>query len=174
MKEIFTKLSSYNIFNYLFPGVIYSIIVAKITKYNLIIDNIFIAFFVYYFIGLIISRIGSLIIEPFLKKISFVVFANYRDFVIASKEDNKIEILSEINNMYRTIISLSFSLIITLAFNDLFEKYISQFECIHSVYYIGLIILMILFMFSYKKQTDYIRKRVSAIIDKMSITKRST
>jgi len=174
MKDILSKLSSYNIFNYLFPGVIYSVITTELTCYNIIIKNIFIAFFVYYFIGLIISRIGSLVVEPLLKKIPFIVFTDYKDFVIASKKDDKIEILSEVNNMYRTIISLSFSIIITLAFNDFLGKYVSGFRYSHVIYYIGLIILMILFIFSYKKQTDYIKKRVSAIIEKMSITNRST
>ena len=164
MKEILTKLSSYNIFNYLFPGVIYSVIVTKVTKYNLIIDNVFIAFFVYYFIGLIISRIGSLVIEPLLKKTPLIVFSNYKDYVIASKEDNKIDILSEINNMYRTMISLIFSLMITIAFDALLDRYIGRFK--YCLYYVGLILLMLLFIFSYKKQTDYIRKRIEAIIKK--------
>ena len=92
------------------------------------------------------------------------MFSNYKDYVIASKEDNKIDILSEINNMYRTMISLTFSLMITIAFDALLDRYIGRFK--YCLYYVGLILLMLLFIFSYKKQTDYIRKRIEAIIKK--------
>ena len=63
MKEIIDKLSSYNIFNYLLPGVLFVAIAKNFTEYNLILDNDFIGAFFYYFIGMVISRFGSLIIE---------------------------------------------------------------------------------------------------------------
>ena len=67
MKELLDKLSSYNIFNYLLPGILFSVLASKTTELNLIQIDIILGVFVYYFIGLIISRIGSLIIEPILK-----------------------------------------------------------------------------------------------------------
>jgi len=65
MKEIIEKLSSYNIFNYLFPGVVFAILATKFTNLNLTFDNLFLGAFAYYFIGLVISRFGSVFIEPF-------------------------------------------------------------------------------------------------------------
>jgi len=106
MKEIIEKLSSYNIFNYLLPGIVFSILTSKFTSTNLIFDNLIIGAFLYYFIGLVISRVGSVIIEPLLKRIKFLKFADYKDFVSVSKTDNKLEILSEANNMYRTFVSM--------------------------------------------------------------------
>jgi hypothetical protein len=85
MKEIIDKLSSYNIFNYLLPGVLFVAIAKHFTEYNLILDHDFIGAFFYYFIGMVISRFGSLIIEPMLKKIMFVKFSDYSDFISASK-----------------------------------------------------------------------------------------
>lgn len=159
MKELLDKLSSYNIFNYLFPGVVFVVILSKITEYNFIQKDFIVGAFLYYFIGLIVSRVGSLIIEPTLKWLSFVNFTDYSRFVKASKEDSKIEVLSEVNNMYRTICSL---ILLEILF-FIYEK-ISSFLNISTT--VGAILLLILFfilfLFSYKKQTEYITKRIEA------------
>jgi len=159
MKELIDKLSSYNIFNYLLPGVVFVIVLSKVTNYNYIQDGLLTGAFFYYFIGLIISRVGSVIIEPILKKISFVKFLEYARFVRASKNDSKLDVLSEVNNMYRTICALILLEIIFIFYEKMAEllKLPSRFGAI-----ILLIILFILFLFSYQKQTDYITKRVES------------
>src|SRR5690349_3259436 len=111
MKELLDKISSYNVFNYLFPGILFAVILDKFTQYSLIQDDLLRGAFVYYFVGLVISRVGSLVIEPFLKKISFLKFADYGAFVQAEKTDPKIETLSEVNNMYRTLVAMLVSLV---------------------------------------------------------------
>ena len=58
MKELLDKLSSYNIFNYLFPGILFCVISKTLIGYNLIMDDIVLGVFLYYFIGLTISRMG--------------------------------------------------------------------------------------------------------------------
>lgn len=159
MNELLNKISSYNIFNYLLPGIIFVIISSRITQYNFVQDDIVIGLFLYYFVGLVISRVGSLLIEPLLKWIHFVEFANYKDFVTASKKDSKIELLSEVNNTYRTISSL-FLLILLL---KAYEKIEVRFG-IPSRWGAGMLIvlLIIMFLFSYRKQTGYITKRIKA------------
>jgi membrane protein CcdC involved in cytochrome C biogenesis len=87
MEKLLEKLSSYNIFNYLFPGMIFCILLEKTTSYSIIQENIVIDVFLAYFIGLLISRISSLIIEPLLKKVKFVKFAEYKDFLVALYRD---------------------------------------------------------------------------------------
>ena len=69
--------------------------------------------FLYYFLGLVVSRFGSLVIGPLLKSFSFIKFADYRAFIDASKKDTQIEVLSEANNSYRTLCAL-FSLLLLL------------------------------------------------------------
>lgn len=157
MKELLDKLSSYNIFNYLLPGVLFTVILKALTEYDFTQENILIGAFVYYFIGLIVSRIGSLVIEPILKKIKFLKFSKYSDFITASKKDIKIEVLSEVNNMYRTICSL---LLLTFILK-LFEWFCTNVEFLKDYDTFILIALLLgLFLFSYRKQTDYVRKRV--------------
>jgi len=160
MKEIIDKISSYNLFNYLFPGIIFVIILREITKYDLVQENNILGAFLYYFIGLVISRFGSLIIGKILqsKKLKFIKFADYSEFIFASDKDKKIELFSEINNMYRTLISL-FCL---LLFSILYQKVSDWLNISESLSYILLIIsLIVLFVFSYRKQTSFITKRVA-------------
>ena len=161
MKELLSKLSNYNLFNYLFPGVIFVIILKKLTRYDLTQEDIIVGAFFYYFIGLVISRIGSVTVEPFLKWIHFVKFANYPQFIEASKNDSKIELLSEANNMYRTFISV---FLITLAIK-IFEIISLKLKLPPKTACFAVIIfLLILFLSAYKKQTAYISKRVQSAL----------
>ena len=159
MKEILNKISSYNLFNYLLPGTVFVFALSKMSAHNFIQKDLLIGAFLYYFIGLIISRIGSVVIEPILKKWKFLKFAEYSDYVIYSRKEKKIEILSETNNMYRTIVSLIFSLVLVKAFDWITVK-IGIGDTWQSV--VILTLLLALFLFSYRKQTNYITKRIKA------------
>ena len=157
MKDLLDKISSYNLFNYLLPGVLFALLADGLTSYTFIQSDIVVGIFLYYFIGLVISRVGSLAIEPILKKTSFIKFAAYEDFVLVSKKDPKLEVLSEVNNMYRTFCSLFFLLGVLKAYELLAERY--PLLTSRSPYIlVGL--LFALFIFSYRKQTQYITKRI--------------
>jgi hypothetical protein len=158
MKEILDKISSYNLFNYLLPGVLFVCITKQFTGYNFIQNNNFIGAFLYYFIGMVISRVGSLFIEPFLKKVKFLKFSDYMAFVTASKKDNKIELFSEVNNTYRTILSM----FILLIFEKIYLWIKVYYDLQHETTFIILtLFITMLFLFSYRKQTNYINKRIN-------------
>ena len=156
MKEILEKLSSYNLFNYLFPGVIFIVIAKHFTSYNFVQDDILTDGFLYYFIGMIISRFGSIIIEPLFKKISFLKFEDYRKFITAAEKDEKIELL---NNTYRSITSMIILLFFLKGYSFLEERLTITNN---TTYYILGGLLFIMFLFSYRKQTNYIIKRIQA------------
>lgn len=158
MTDFLNKLSTYNIFNYLLPGVVFVVLNEFVTNISLLQKDIVTGVFFYYFLGLIISRIGSIIIEPFLKKIGFVKFAEYSDYVSAERNNDFIKILSEVNNMYRTLASTLFCLFIFKLY-DLICKEISFFH--ENGIYIIIIFLFVLFLFAYRKQTSYITSRVA-------------
>lgn len=159
MKDLFDKISSYNIFNYLLPGVLFVILARALTKYNLVLEDNIIGAFLYYFVGMTISRFGSLILEPLLKKIRFVKFRDYKKYVTASKNDSKIELLSEVNNTYRTITSMMI-LLMLLKLYELIDKKLCLSDNLGIA--IGLTLILIMFLFSYQKQTKYITKRIDA------------
>lgn len=159
MKDLLDKISSYNLFNYLLPGILFVCISKYLTNYNFIQDNDFIGAFLYYFIGMVISRFGSLFIEPCLKKISFLKFVDYKSFVAASQKDEKIELFSEVNNTYRTITAMFIFLLILKIYNYI-EVYLNIPKDL--TYLIVSIVIFLLFLFSYRKQTNYITKRIEA------------
>ncbi|CAA6806550.1 MAG: Unknown protein [uncultured Sulfurovum sp.] len=163
MEKLLEKLTSYNLFNYLLPGIIFSVLLEKTTSYSIIHKDIIIEAFLAYFLGLIISRVSSVIVEPLLKKIKFVKFADYKDFVLASESDKKIELLSESNNMYRVFISLFFILMIIVLYEKLLQDILMGYTS-----YIVIIGLLILFLFSYKKQTSYITRRIEIFKNKQN------
>ena len=159
MGELIDKISSYNLFNYLLPGVLFSVIASKLTHYSFLEHEVVVAAFLYYFIGLVVSRFGSLVVEPMLRAVGFVKFADYESFVSASKKDPKIEVLSEANNTYRTLCSL-FILLLLL---KVYEKLPSRCSLLERSGVIVLVVLLLLtFVFAYRKQTEYVKKRIKA------------
>lgn len=156
MKELLDKLSSYNLFNYLLPGTIFVAGAQRISGHTFKDENIVVELFLYYFVGMVISRIGSLTIEPVLKKVGFLKFAPYPDFIRACKTDAKIEVLSEQNNTYRTLCAVFLSLGI-LKLYDVALAW--RPRTAKTVVIAG---LFVLFALAYRKQTDYVRRRVEA------------
>jgi hypothetical protein len=159
MKEILDKISSYNLFNYLLPGILFVYISKYFTDFDFVQADTLIGAFFYYFIGMVVSGFGSLFVEPILKKVGFLKFADYKNYVSASKLDPKIELFSEINNTYRTLISTMFLLGILKLFNYL--KVVWNISNDTSIL-IAVILVLLMFLFSYRKQTNYITKRISA------------
>ena len=146
MKDILDKISSYNIFNYLLPGIIFVCISKYFTNYDFIQANDFIGAFLYYFIGMVISRFGSLCIEPILRRISFVKFADYSNYDATSKKDKKVDTLSEVNNTYRTIIAMVVILLVLKIYNHFQVLWSIP---IHITYLIIVLFLLVLFLFAF-------------------------
>lgn len=159
MKELLERIGSYNIFNYLLPGVLFAVSVETIGGLNLLKLSPLVGAFVYYFIGSVISRVGSLIVEPIFLRLKIIRYAPYSNFVSASKNDGKIEVLSEVNNMYRTLCAL----VICVSAVKGFVLMAHEVERIRLLapWLIG-VGLIILYALAYRKQSDFIRKRVAA------------
>jgi hypothetical protein len=159
MVDFLSKISSYDLFNYLLTGIIFVILADKLTCYSFIQQDIAIGLFLYYFIGLVISRIGSLVIEPFLKsrRISFLKFEPYEKFLAASEKDKKIELLSQVNNTYRTFCSV-FAILFLL---KLYEGIQSRFPFLKD-WDLTLLVafLFVVFLFAYRKQTGFLTDRI--------------
>ena len=100
--------------------------------------------------------------EPFLKWIRLVKFADYEDYVKASKLDSKIELFSELNNMYRTLCSLLVALILYKIYDGVSEFQSWNPDTRDLIFLIG---LLALFLFSYRKQTNYVVKRVEIALE---------
>jgi hypothetical protein len=157
VENIIERISSYNILNFLFPGAFCIFIFNIVFDINIISINILESFLYYYLVGLILSRLGSLVISTIIKRLNLISEAPYEDYIYACKQDSKIEILVETCNSYRTYLSASFfALVISIVLHTsglLHSEHII-------IYSIILVLLNIMFFYSYKKQSNFIKKRV--------------
>lgn len=157
MDKLLEKISRYHLINYIIPGVLTIYLSKQINQIELLTSNMFFDIVMAYALGLICSRIGSLIVEPLLKLIHFVHFADYKDYMSAEKNDPKLTDLNTDNNLYRTIAGSALFIAVQMGFVILKTRYdfVREYSSI-----IILIAFLLLFLFSYKKQTSYIVKRV--------------
>jgi hypothetical protein len=157
MNDILAKISSYNIFNNLVPGAVLAFLLASFQVYTIDTKSVVTDLLIFYFMGLVVSRVGSLVVEPVFKWTGFVKYADYKDYLAASAKDAKIAILLEENNQYRTFVGL----ILIVAVVVVGKQSISHFGVPKDWVYVSITAaLLILFAFSYRKQTSYIRRRI--------------
>ena len=103
MDKFIEKLEEYKIFNYLLPGIIFTYLLKYYVGIDIFQSNVIEMAFIFYFIGSVISRFGSVVIEEILKKIKFIKYSNYNDYINAVKKDDFIKKLLISNNTYRTL-----------------------------------------------------------------------
>lgn len=157
MSDFLQKLSTYNVFNFLVPGVLYALVVSETTTFNLIQQDLLTGIVLYYFIGLVISRIGSLVLGPFLRMVRWTIFADYGKYIDACKADPKILQLVEDANMYRTLSVVAICCLATIAYSNYASRctFVVEHEAV-----LGIGLLLVLFLISYRKQTQFVTSRV--------------
>lgn len=157
MDKFIDKLSEYNILNNILPGAVYFFLLDWLFDLNIIGNNWIENVFVYYFFGMVISRIGSLIVEPLCRRCKFVEYVPYSDYIKAAEKDGMIKTMSTTNNVYRTMIGMIMWVALTGVFNKL--VIISPLiKCGSEILF--LLIVFLLFMGAYRKQVGKIKERV--------------
>jgi hypothetical protein len=157
VNEILSKISSYNIFNYLFPGAVFIVVAERMGVISLPKLDIISLLLIYYSTGLVVSRIGSLLLEPFLKHMKLVEYSNYNDYLAACEKDKKIETLVEQNNTYRTIAGGLLCLLAAWPIQWV-ARWLSLTD--EAATLTTLAASLALFIISYRKQSGYVTKRV--------------
>ena len=121
------------------------------------------------------SRIGSIFIEEALKKLKikkepYIVFADYKQYCAASEAKPFIATLSEVNNTYRTMVAVLLTLTAIYLYDVFIFDFITNLAPVgHKVVIISLgLLLALLFVKSYKKQTDYVKKQVEKYANDIS------
>lgn len=156
MNELLSKLSSYNIFNYLLPGAVFSILAERIALLESP-DQIVEQLVWYYFLGMVISRLGSIVVEPILKRVKFVTYSNYDDYLTACKSDGKLETMVEVSNTYRTVATAFFTLLVGLLYVSA-SAWIGIDGMLQAKIAISLV--FVLFLLSFRKQVGFVVERV--------------
>lgn len=160
MEKMLEKISSYNVANYIIPGVIFSVAISESTTINLPTKNgsLFENIVIYYFFGMIISRMGSIIIQTIFEKFNYLSFAPYPDYIRAEKKDKKISILLEEKNTYRTMVACFTMVFLVIAAACLCDEARKPAAYIYAA---AAIFLVFLFCRAIKKQVSFIVKRVN-------------
>lgn len=159
MEKFIEILSRYNILTNLIPGILFLCLLKMLGIYNIHLNDWVVVVFVGYFAGMVVSLIGSNIIEPLFQRCKIVKYAPYTEFLEAEKKDVKILELLADNNMYRTIVAI-FVVLLALYICHIIpaaDKFIhTQWAML-----IALALLLLLHVLAYRKKTAYIRKRVN-------------
>ncbi len=161
MDKFLEKLSRYHLLTNLIPGVLFLYMLNMFGIYSIDMSDWLRVLLVGYFTGMIISRIGSIAIEPWFQKWKIVKYAPYSDFLKAEKVDGKIQELLGDNNMYRTFVAM-FLLLTILEIGHLIPV-VDGFIHSDAAVIVLLLGLFLMFVLAYRKQTSYIRKRVEKI-----------
>lgn len=157
LSVIFGKISNYNILNNLIPGAILCVVFKYLVGYDLMTVGTIELIIIFYFAGMINSRIGSLIVDWIMRITKFVSYRDHHLFLAAEQKDAKLNSLVEVNNMYRSIISIAFTSLMVKLYHigiDLSWEFGNVSE------WLLLLALLFLFAFAYKKQTKFIVNRI--------------
>jgi len=166
MNSFIEKLGSYHILTNLIPGAFFVLFADYLFDIHISTGNIGEDVVIYYFIGLLIGRIGSLVVTPLLrtewgkKKRAFIKYADYSDYIKATKIDTKIDVLSETNDGFCNLLTCSILLPLLEIFRVIFTNK-AQF-CIEWKWAL-IPLFIIIFLFSYRERTSHIRKRVCIV-----------
>ena len=161
MEYLLNKIGSYNILNNIIPGAMFVYFWSALDLGAFPSCNVIESIILYYFCGLVFSRIGSLIIEWSFKKVNLISYKPISEYLEATKRDSLIETLLETNNMYRTFTGLFLVLVIVKVYMAAANHFCISREIVTWIVLIG---LLFLFAGSFCKQTKHIRNRIEDVL----------
>lgn len=157
MGKFIEKLDSYELMTSLLPGTFFCISLRIFCGLEFPIENMVEEIVICYFVGLIINRVGSIIVKPCLLKVNVIKEVIYDEYVKAEKKDSKIKVLMETSNYYRSMLTSCLFLLIV------------KFVICHSIN-IGwfqknwkdllLLGIIVLFLLTYRKQMKFVCNRI--------------
>lgn len=168
MGKILSSIPVYNLLTNLIPGTV----LAALLKFCVdgcdifsLTNNIWILAVILYFLGIINSRVSSLILEPLLKKLKIVKYTSHKDFTDAELKDTsgKFTQLSRMSNEYRSYLSV-FTIVLVLKL--IFLSSNAKIFVTENICWVILGLGVLLFLCSYRKQVSYITSRISRLNNK--------
>ena len=112
-----------------------------------------------YFLGMTFSRIGSLLLEGIMIRWRMMEEINYPLLVKAELKDSKVMLLLEVCNTFRTLSAMFLVLTVLM----LFEKCTKIGLAVSNLRIGGCFFLFVIFLLSFWKQYNYVRKRTEVV-----------
>ena len=158
MEKIFDKIDSYNIITNIVPGAVLAGLLSLLHLCTVQVEGVVASVVLYYFLGVVADRIGSLLVEKILLAWHVVNYAPREEYLKAARKDTDIKKLLEANNMYRAFAGVFLIVVIVKAY-----QVCANFANLSTAVteWISVIMLLLLFVCSFIKQTKSIVKRVT-------------
>lgn len=153
MEKLVEKISSYDIINNLVPGGLTLFVFELLGFYSFDDMNVIILLFCCYAIGVIDSRVGSLVLEPIAMRTGFLEWRDYSWYLDAEKRDERIISLQSVSNMYRSLAGCFIIIFVVWESRCLFADNTV-------VIAIMLILSFVLLLLSWRKQNLYLVRRI--------------
>ena len=161
MEKLIETLNHYELITCLIPGLMFCQFTDWLYGTGFITDNSVTLIISGYVFGQVISRLGSLVVEPVCKKLKIIIMAPYHDWLEAIKADDKISTITEKSTVYRSWVAL-------VLIHIFMPCVINLNECVLVFGYQKLLIIQLFiltfFLLAYRKQVAYVRKRVQKIV----------
>ena len=158
IEKISEKIDKYNLFTNIIPGfllLIFNMYYFEIGRLGVMEELI-----ISYFVGLTLSRIGSIFVAEILFKLTAEKGESYKEYINACEKDKKIDTLLQTRNTYRTICAM-----LLVAFLEIITSKVLKLISIPNDIMILIIIslLIIIYAISFCKNNKYIAERVRNI-----------
>ena len=155
MEKIIEKIDNYNLFTNIVPG--FLILMFNVYYFNLHELNIGEQIVIAYFAGQTLNRIGSITIGILLLKLTREKGEPYNKYIVACRKDDKIDILLQERDTFRTFCTLVLVCMLEIIFYKLIKFFnISNGITIFSV----LTIMFVIYAISFCKYNKYISERI--------------
>lgn len=121
---------------------------------------------VYYAVGLFLSRLATVTLEPLLKKMGYIKYSTYPRYLKATTKDAELDNLSQQNNLFKTAMTASILIAILIVLKGCATHEYNLYGAILAA------AIGIVFMMSYKKQTGYMNDRINSAINQNRVSKK--
>lgn len=167
ISDISKKISRYEIINNLIPGFVLFIILRNLGFRQMYNEEIWIQIVACYILGLINSRFSSLVIEGLSRKLKFINWRDYAKYNETKAKRPFVATLQENANMYRSFASVFLLSLIAV----LYEMLCQCCSWVHdNGYWVILVLLFLLYLFSYKKQVnEYVVKNIDEVMKEKEV-----
>ena len=156
---MFDKLDAYDVLANLVPGAALTYAL-HFSQFPTPAPNDWAAFLLVAFVaGVTTNRIGSLILDPILRKLKFLKPKNYESFVASERSDKKLQTLVSNHGLYRTFFTAGLIYLLLLGLSSMFPSLASANQLVFILFVVA---GMTVFLFAFRKEDDYIHTRVNA------------
>lgn len=109
--------------------------------------------------GVTTNRLGSLVLDPVLRRLRFLNRKNYPLFVASEKVDQKLETLVANHGLYRTFFMAGLIYLSLLAVSSMFPAIATADQAVFVAF---VLVGMAIFLFAFRKEDQYIHDRIQA------------